>query len=265
MGLIKDFLQIGSNSNDLILDFFAGSGTTGDAVMQLNAEDGGNRRFILVQIPEPIDAKKNKTAYDFVKNELKAEPTIFEITKERLLRAAHKINAGLDAKIEQLKKELPTEETQAKIEQLGRSKAQNTFQIFETTPIWEDYNFEAEQFDPSQTLFEVGKLSEDDLKALLTTWKTYDGIVLTQALESVELSGYGAYYGNGRLYLMHKGFTTNHLVALLEKIDADKAFNPTSIICFGYHFESARLRELSESVKSYANKKNMDIGFITRY
>jgi adenine-specific DNA-methyltransferase len=51
----------------------------------------------------------------------------------------------------------------------------------------------------------------------------------------------------------------------LEKIDTDKKFNPTSIICFGYHFESKNLRELSENVKSYANKKNIDIDFITRY
>jgi adenine-specific DNA-methyltransferase len=60
--------------------------------MQLNAEDGGKRKYILVQLPESIDPKKNKTAYDFVKNELKIEnPTIFEITKERLIRSAKKI------------------------------------------------------------------------------------------------------------------------------------------------------------------------------
>ena len=132
-------------------------------------------------------------------------------------------------------------------------------------PIWEDYDFEAEQFDSSQTLFDVGKLSEDDIKALLITWKTYDGIALTQDLEKVDLKGYTAFYGNGKLYLMNKGFSTDHLKALLEKIDSDKEFNPTSIITFGYQFESKNLRELSENMKSYANKKNIDIDFITRY
>lgn len=263
--LIKHFLQISSNSSDLILDFFAGSGTTGDAVMQLNAEDGGNRKFILVQLPEEIDPKKNKTAFDFVKNELKAEPTIFEITKERLLRAAKKINAGLDEKIAKLKNELPTEETQAEIEKLERCKTQNSFKIFETMPIWEDYDFEAEQFDTTQTIFDAGKLTESDLKALLTTWKTYDGIPLTQDLESVDLGGYTAYYGNGKLYLMDKNFNTDNLRSLLEKIDADKKFNPTSIIAFGYHFESKSLREISENVKQYANKKKIDIDFVIRY
>ena len=264
---------------DIILDFFAGSGTTGDAVMQLNAEDGGIRKFILVQLPEEIEPKKNKVAYDFVKNELKAEPTIFEITKERLLRAAKKIDAELDEKtknfklkIKNLEGELQTEETKQEIKKLhekitqnSKLKTQNCFKIFETTPIWEDYDFEAEQFDSSQTLFDVGKLTEEDLKALLTTWKTYDGIALTQDLESIDLSGYTAYYGNGKLYLMDKGFTTDNLKSLLEKIDTDKKFNPTSIICFGYHFVSKNLRELSENVKSYSNKKNIDIDFITRY
>lgn len=79
------------NKNDTIIDFFAGSGTTGDAVMQLNAEDGGNRKFILVQLPEKIDPKKSSEAYKFVSEELKKEPTIFEITAERLRRAGQKI------------------------------------------------------------------------------------------------------------------------------------------------------------------------------
>lgn len=270
LNLIKTFTQISTKDSDLILDFFAGSGTTGDAVMQLNAEDGGNRKFILVQLPEPIDPKKNKAAYDFVKNELKAEPTIFEITKERIKRATKKINTELNSKIEKLKAELPTEENKAEIEKLEQIKTQNSFKIFETTPIWEDYDFEAEEFDSSQTLFDAGKLIEDDIKALLTTWKTYDGIALTQGLETIKLGTepaevYTAFYGNGKLYLMHKGFTTDSLKALLEKIDSDKKFEPKSIIAFGYHLESKSLREISENIKTYNNKKKSDIDFITRY
>ncbi len=106
--LIKKLIYYSTSTNDLILDFFAGSGTTGEAVMQLNAEDGGNRKYILVQLPEPINPKKNKTAYDFVKNELGIEePTIFEITKERLVRAATKIKKGIiETKIAEKENEL---------------------------------------------------------------------------------------------------------------------------------------------------------------
>ncbi|GAA7432822.1 site-specific DNA-methyltransferase [Helicobacter pylori] len=80
------------NSNDIILDFFAGSGTTAQAVMELNAEDNGNREFILVQIDEEIKEDKSKSAYDFCKNVLKsAKPVISDITIERVKRAASKI------------------------------------------------------------------------------------------------------------------------------------------------------------------------------
>jgi adenine-specific DNA-methyltransferase len=92
--MIKHLLEMGVltlNSPEIILDFFAGSGTTGDAVMKLNAEDGGNRKFILVQLPEKIDPKKSSESYKFVSEELKKEPTIFEITAERLRRAGQKI------------------------------------------------------------------------------------------------------------------------------------------------------------------------------
>ena len=246
IGLIVEILKLSINKNDITLDFFAGSGTTGDAVMQLNAEDGGNRKFILVQLPELIDPKGNKTAYDFVKNELKvATPTIFEITKERLIRAAKKIQ----------------EETKDK----NLSKQDLGFKVFETMPIWEDYNFEAEELNELQVLFDESKLTKEDIKALLVTWKTYDGVPLTTSIQEINLNGYTAHYVSEKLYIMDQGFTTNNLKALLEKIDSDKNFNPTTIIAFGYHFESKSLRELSENMKSYANKKSIDIDFITRY
>ncbi len=175
--LIKDLLILSDiQDGDIVLDYFAGSGTTGDAVMQLNAEDLGSRKYILVQIPEPIDPKKNKLAFDFVKTELKAEPTIFEITKERLKRAANKIreeNIDVPAKSEKIKcagidgdhcpacKGEHTIRTEQK-EAIDLDLIDLGFKIFETTPIWEDYNFEAEQFDSSQTLFDAGKLIEDD-------------------------------------------------------------------------------------------------------
>ena len=100
-GLLKKIFQITTNPDDLIVDFFAGSGTTGEAVMRLNAEDGGNRQFILVQIPQPIDPKAQKEAHSFVTETLgKADATIFEITAERLRRAGARIEAEHTAPID---------------------------------------------------------------------------------------------------------------------------------------------------------------------
>lgn len=98
INLIKTLLQISTtpNSNDIILDFFAGSGTTAQAVMELNAQDKGNREFILVQLDEVIDKSKSKTAYEFCKNELKSEnPVISDITAERVRRVSAKIATKL--------------------------------------------------------------------------------------------------------------------------------------------------------------------------
>ena len=73
-----------TGSNDLILDFFAGSGTTAQAVLELNAQDGGNRKFILVQLPELTERK------DF--------PTIADITKERVRRVIKKLGTEIATK-----------------------------------------------------------------------------------------------------------------------------------------------------------------------
>ncbi|EOZ2161066.1 site-specific DNA-methyltransferase [Campylobacter coli] len=92
--LIQRFLEIAtcSTEDDIILDFFAGSGTTAQAVMELNAEDKGNRKFILVQLDEPINEDKSKVAYDFCKNELSSKnPVISDITIERVKRAGERI------------------------------------------------------------------------------------------------------------------------------------------------------------------------------
>ena len=81
--LIYDFVKIGSNDNSIILDFFSGSATTAHATMQLNAEDGGNRKFIMVQLPEKCDETSEAYKAGF-KN-------ICEIGKERIRRAGKKI------------------------------------------------------------------------------------------------------------------------------------------------------------------------------
>jgi len=83
--MLKRVLQLATREDDIILDFFSGSATTAHAVMQLNAEDGGNRKFIMVQLPEVCDPKSEayKAGYK----------TIAEIGKERIRRAGNKIKA----------------------------------------------------------------------------------------------------------------------------------------------------------------------------
>lgn len=81
--MIRKIIEMGSTKNSIILDFFSGSATTAHAVMKLNAEDGGKRRFIMVQLPEPCDEKSESFKAGY-KN-------ICEIGKERIRRAGAKI------------------------------------------------------------------------------------------------------------------------------------------------------------------------------
>lgn len=85
LDLIKDFVNQTTTNDDIILDFFSGSATTAHAVMQLNKEDGGNRKFICVQLPEVCE--ENTEAYKA------GYKTICEIGKERIRRAGKKLNA----------------------------------------------------------------------------------------------------------------------------------------------------------------------------
>ncbi len=95
VGLLKYLLKIGCAEGGVIVDFFAGSGSTAEAAYELNAEDGRNRKFIVVQIPEGLDpAKKSqKAAFDFcvARN---ISPNLAEISKERIRRAGKKLLEG---------------------------------------------------------------------------------------------------------------------------------------------------------------------------
>lgn len=90
--VLQEVVEMLTANDDTVMDFFAGSGTTGHAVMAQNAADGGNRRYILVQLPEPLDPenKDQKVAADYCKK-LKKPLNIAELTKERLRRAARNI------------------------------------------------------------------------------------------------------------------------------------------------------------------------------
>ena len=95
--------------DDIVLDFFGGSGTTAHAIMELNSQDNGNRKYILVQLPELINESKSKAAFDLLKKlrkvqhpEIKKEDellkkyplVIFDITKARIDKAGEQIAKG---------------------------------------------------------------------------------------------------------------------------------------------------------------------------
>ncbi len=117
--LISVFLSCTTKDESIILDFFAGSATTAHAVMQLNKEDGGNRKYILVQLPELCDEKSEAYKAGYC--------TIADIAKERIRRAGKKIQDEIKSDINKIKTEieklrsgeLPAEDTKMQIESLN--------------------------------------------------------------------------------------------------------------------------------------------------
>lgn len=103
--LLKRMLELTNEKDSIILDFFAGSGTTAHAVMQLNKEDGGNRKFICVQLPELCE--ENSEAYKA------GYRTIADISKERIRRASAKIRAEIETEQAKQQGQLSFEETSA--------------------------------------------------------------------------------------------------------------------------------------------------------
>ena len=230
--------QLCIESKDIIMDFFAGSGTTAHAVMDLNVESKNNYSFIMVQLPELIDKKMEayKAGYK----------TIFDITKARIEKAAEKI-----------KTEHPDYQGD-----LG-------FKIFETVPMPEGYLVDHEILKSTDPLFFNGSnLNNDQLDDLLTTWKVYDGIALTVSLNLIDLAGYSAYQHQKILYLIQSGFSYHALVMLLQKLDdtdKDKAFDIERLVLFAHNFDSKHQREIKEALTHYQNKKSKNISVEFRY
>ncbi|MDN5350928.1 MAG: adenine-specific DNA-methyltransferase [Bacteroidales bacterium] len=109
--LISFFIENISDDEAIVLDFFSGSSSTADALLKVNANDGGKRKFIMVQLPEHLNPKINeqKTAFEFcIENNF--PPILTEVAKERIRRAANKIKEELQAKQQQQQGKLDFED-----------------------------------------------------------------------------------------------------------------------------------------------------------
>ncbi len=230
--LIKYFIGLGADKSDIILDFFSGSSTTADAVMQQNAKDNGKRKFIMVQLPEGIDEKNSKEAYEFCTKELKQEPIIPTIAKERIKRAAKKI------------KEENKDKEYINDLDLG-------FKVYKT--------IEDDRTDVSQlVLFDVKdgiKTEVDDLEALLTTWMLHDGYDLNTKVEEIMINKYKGYLVEQTLYLLDKGFSTEDLLLLVDKLNDPGTPLINQIILNSLNFANKVLQEFHENVFSKNSKE----------
>ena len=195
--LIKFIINlVNDNKNAIVLDFFSGSGTTGEAVMQLNACDGGNRRFIMVQLPENLDEKLSKSSNDkklVIKNainlcdKLGLGHKLTVVSKERLRRAGKKIKDDSPLTTQDL-------DTGFRVLKLDSSNMQDVYYTpaeFNEQKLFDD-NIKPDRTEEDllfQTMIELGiELSAKIEKRSIagkTVWSVSDGYLMACFVEEV--------------------------------------------------------------------------------
>ena len=232
---IEILMKISDTPNFIILDFFSGSATTAHAVMKLNAEDSGNRKYILVQLPEEIEESKPafKAGYK----------TIDEIGRKRISLAAQKIK----------------EETNADIDY--------GFKVVKLENVQENTLDRLESFDPNVLVSDdyVNDFSNEDssgLETILTTWLNQDGYGLHAKWEDFKLVDYIAHHYSNSLYIVNEGIESSDISRLIEMIENNE-LNISRIVIYTYSLPFTIINELKTNIKNLRNNKTVDI--IERY
>lgn len=253
VSLISQILKISFDEGSTILDFFAGSSTTADAVMQLNAQDSGHRKYIMVQLPEKtytvnsdgkeVPTKGGKVAYEA------GFKSIDEISRERIRRAAAKIKSDNDLTLPK--------------------NFDGSFKHYRVVNPAKQTLEDIEDFDPDNTtLFTdmVDSFSSRGLdvagaatgeQTILTTWLAKDGYSFDADIKKIDFDGYEAtLVEDSRLYIINNGWSSENTEALLNKIGTHQITIQT-IVLFGYSFNIADLRELEIGLKQLDSNINL--------
>ena len=239
--LIKLLVKQGAlREGDIIIDFFAGSATTAHAVMQLNAEDGGSRKYICVQLPEPTDKKSEayKTGYE----------TIADIGKERIRRAAKQIE----------------DEQNGQLDLNGNGKLDLGFKAFKLDQsnfrVWDgtvdDADALIEQLELHVDHISTESSAEDILYEILLN----AGFPLTTKVEKRNMAGKEVFsIADGKVLICLEQEVTSEL------IDALANANPSQVICLDAAFQRNDQLKVNAvlTFKSHAEVKETEMVFKT--
>ncbi|WES63917.1 DNA methyltransferase [Microbacter sp. GSS18] len=237
--LISHLVRVSTRPDSLVLDFFSGSATTAEAVMAVNAEDGGSRRMILVQLHEPVDPSSNrysKAAY------AAGYKHIDEIGRARAAKAA------------------------ARIEKTTSADIDYGFRLFRLEEPSEKTLDELQSFDPSanDALFAGDFVSKFDLngtpgdEVALSTWLLQDGFGLTPDVRAVQLNTYELRVCGDSGYVIQPGLTSDDLLALVTKLEKDE-LDLGRLVVFGYSVTFSVMHELKQNLKSLKSGRNLTV------
>lgn len=233
--LLLRIINIATDKDSLIVDFFGGSSTTAHAIMQQNSKDGGNRKYILIQWQE--QCKEDSEAF---KSHYK---TIDEIGQTRIKLAANK-----------LRKENPLFHGDLGFKHFTLQEPTN--QSIE----------KMEQFDPHSIFGDTTLVDEFGVPTILTTWLVRDGYGLTSDVKTLNIEGYELYYMDKHLYIINPNLSNEVVASLLDRYQSDAGFNPQNIVIYGYALSWRELQGLKDSLRVIQDgEKNMRINFDVRY
>jgi len=233
--LIRQILTLATQEQDLVVDFFSGSATTADTIMQKNIEDGGSRKYIMVQWQE--ECKEGSAAYKA------GYRTIDEIGRERIKRAAAKIKA----------------ENPLFAGDLG-------FKHYTLRDVPEDVLDKMIEFDPNVSSFANNLLEEFGRETVIETWKVRDGYGMNAKVEEVKLADYTAYQCGDHLYMTDEGMSDEAITALVDKYGEQTDWGPHYVVLFGYSFNFGATDALKKNLPLLnEGEKQIKINIDIRY
>ena len=246
------FNAIKIKNQDIVLDFFSGSGTTAEVVMNFIAKKI-SAHFILIQQQESIDEllrKANGSGKQVLVNaanicdSLGVSRTIDQIGIERIKRAANKIR----------------EENPDTTADLG-------FRHFTLAEPSMETLDKLEKFEPEKELFLKNNLLNDfGVSTVLITWLVRDGYGFTAPFEAMDFAGYIGYYIEKHLYLINPKLSNEAVAAIMKKYETEGTFNPENVILFGYSFLWTEIESLKINLARLKDtEKNLRINFSIRY
>lgn len=233
--LIEQILRVSNCKDSIVLDFFSGSATTAHAVMNLNAEDHGNRKYILVQIPEKI--KENKPAYKL------GYKTIDEIGRGRIKSAAQMIRTKTESEFD-----------------FG-------FKLFKLGLVQSTMLDKMEKFNPDvlipDNMVDIFKTSSASGKeAILTTYLIKDGYGLSPDIKPYKMKYYIADKVEDSLYIIEPGLTSEDVLTLISQLER-RDLEVNRVVIYSYSVKFSVLQELKKNLASLHNNKCVEL--IERY
>ena len=240
VNLIKKLLFHGTKKDALVVDFFAGTATTAHAVLELNAEDEGDRRYIMVQLSEPTKpgSVAHKAGYT----------SIDQISRARIEKAAEKIKSDnpLLTEIQDFgfKNYYVVEPSQQTLDQLDF-----------------DNDLQLDIFDDMISAFSSEKLGvegqAEGFDTILQTYMVSDGYKFDTSVEMLEFAGVKLPYVNKqRIYLITNDWTAQNTKALVNAIGKNE-ISVQTIIVYGYTIDMESLRELEIALNQLENKVHL--------